>query len=124
GTTATLFFRAYSEADTTLVDWFAGMSDVAVSGLGNFPDFEAQIGYSGSQILDTLRVRDGSTGANEASGEFLPRTWYKIWAVIDNALDTYEVYIQGGSFAQQTPVTAASTGNTAFTFRNSGAGPV
>jgi hypothetical protein len=30
GTTATLFFRAYSEADTTLVDWFAGMSDVEV----------------------------------------------------------------------------------------------
>jgi hypothetical protein len=123
GTTATLFFRMYSEADTTLVDFFAGMSDVAVTGVGVFGDYEAQIGYSGSQILDTLRVRDGSTGANEAAGEFLPRTWYKIWAVIDNAADVYEVFIQGGSFAQQTQVMATSSGNTLFVFRNSGGGP-
>jgi hypothetical protein len=124
GTTATLFFRVYSEADTTLVDWFAGMSDVTVTNLGVFPDFEAQIGYSGSQILDTLRVRDGSTAANEAAGEFLPRTWYKIWAVIDNAADTYEVYIKGGGAPDQTQVAATATGNTAFVFRNSGAGAV
>ncbi len=124
GATATLFFRAYSEADTTLVDWFAGMSDVAVSGLGAFGDFEVQIGYSGSQILDTLRVRDGVAAGNVAASEFLPRTWYKIWAVIDNATDTSEVYIQGGTFTAQTQVTATDTGSTSFTFRNSGGGPV
>ncbi|MBI2948638.1 MAG: choice-of-anchor D domain-containing protein [Verrucomicrobia bacterium] len=125
GTTATLFFRAYSEADTTLVDWFAGMSDVAVSGVGAFGDFEVQIGYSGSQILDTLRVRDGTPPAgNVAAGEFLPQTWYKIWAVIDNTADTTEVFIQGGTLTAQTQVAATATGNTSFKFRNSGAAPV
>jgi hypothetical protein len=100
------------------------MSDVEVDGLGAFGDFEVQIGYSGSQILDTLRVRDGIAAANVAAGEFLPRTWYKIWAVIDNATDTSEVYIQGGSFTAQTQVAATDTGGTSFTFRNSGGGPV
>lgn len=123
GTTSTLFFRAYSEADTTLVDWFAGMSDVAVTGLGAFPDFEVQIGYAGAQVLDTLRIRDGASG-NQAAGEFLARTWYKIWAVIDNTADTTEVFIQGGNYAEQTQVAATATGNTSFVFRNSGSGPV
>jgi hypothetical protein len=123
GTNATVFFRLYAEADTSLNDIFAGLSDVAVAGLGAFGDFEVQIGYAGAQILDTLRVRDGSTGVNEAAGEFLPRTWYKIWAVIDNAADTYQLFIQGGSFTNQVQVVATNTGNTNFVFRNSGGGP-
>jgi hypothetical protein len=42
--------------------------------------------------------------------------------VIDNAADTYEVFIQGGSFPDQVQVAATATGNTTFIFRNSGAG--
>jgi hypothetical protein len=101
------------------------MSDVDVVDIGNYPDFEAQIGYSGSQILDALRVRDSLAvpAGNVAAGEFLARTWYKIWAVIDNAADTYQVYIQGGNYTNQTQAADASTTNTTFTFRNSAGGP-
>lgn len=63
---------------------------MAVSGVGAFGDFEAQIGLTGGAA--PLRVRDGTAGAagNVDVDEHLPRTWYKIWAVIDNAADTYQ----------------------------------
>ncbi|MBI4658991.1 MAG: Ig-like domain-containing protein [Verrucomicrobia bacterium] len=124
GTTATLFFRAFSVEDTSGLDWFAGMSDMAISGTGAFGDFEAQLGVAGAQALDTLKVRDGSTGGNVNSAEFLLQTWYKFWVVIDNAADQYEVYMQGGSLTDQTQVDRDDNGNTSYVFRNSGAGPV
>src|SRR5688572_24390161 len=51
GATATLFFRAYSVEETSVVDWFAGVSDGAISGLGAFGDFETQLGVAGAQSL-------------------------------------------------------------------------
>src|SRR5688500_10482773 len=121
GATATLFFRAYSPEETALVDWFAGVSDVAISGIGAFGDFETQIGVAGAQSLDKLKIRDGS-GGNADSETFAPRVWYKIWVVIDNATDTYEVFMKGGDLAEQTQIDRDSNGNTSFVFRNSAAG--
>jgi hypothetical protein len=123
GTTATLFFRAFSVEDTGGLDWFAGMSDVAISGIGAFADYEAQLGVAGAQSHDKLKVRDGS-GGNADSEEFILQTWYKVWVVIDNAADTYEVFMQGGALTNQTQVDRDSNANTLFVFRNSAAGPV
>ena len=122
GATATLFYRFRSEVeDPNLRDWWAGLSDVPVSGLGAFGDFEAQIGLTGDAAA--LRVRDGVIANNVDADEHLPLTWYKIWAVVNNATDRYEVYVQGGSRTQQTQIDIDSTSATSFVFRNSGAAP-
>jgi hypothetical protein len=125
GRTGTMFFRAYSVSDTTAIDWCAGLSDVPAAGPSRtHPDFEAQICVAGTQTLNTLKVRDGSANANVDVEEFLPRTWYKIWLVVDNAIDQVEVYMQGGNLAEPTKVVWDDFGFSSFVFRNSGLAPV
>ena len=44
-------------------------------------------------------------------------TWYKIWLVVDNAADTWQVYMQGADLTTPT-LLALADGTTTFAFRN------
>jgi hypothetical protein len=128
GQTGTLFFRLRVDTDNSdpanpVLNWSIGMSDVALTGNGEFGDFEAQLNQNrdaGNDYPDYVRIRD--------AGAFIPLTplraevWYKVWMVINNATDATQVYMQGGQFATQTLV-QSEDGRSSFTFRNSGGGP-
>ena len=88
-----------------------GVSDVAAP--NQWPDYEAQLNM---QIVDTdkLRLRDGNKNAEVSP--FAVNTWYKTWFVINNAADTYEVFIQGGEFEKMKQLTIGE--KSVFAFRN------
>ena len=110
-TASTLFLRVRRSGDSNM-NW--GTTDVAVPTV--WADFETQINM---QTEDTqgLRVRnaDRSVAATQVP-EFAVDTWYNVWMVINNAADTYEIFIQGGELENVTQVDAA--GQTVLGLRN------
>lgn len=106
GQTGTLFFRIRRDG---LVNSSLGLSDSAAP--ATFGDFETQINIQNSS---TLNVRDA--GAFDAIDIFPEDTWFCVWLIVNNAADTYEVYIEGGDVAVPTRVAAGS--QTSFAFRN------
>jgi hypothetical protein len=89
-----------------------GLSDIAAP--YTFSDFEVQITCVNGQ----LNARNGNT--------FVPlgislreRLWYNIWLVVDNASDTYDVYVTSNENASEQHRVAENC-----VFRNSVNGPV
>jgi len=107
-TASTLFFRARRTGEVNM-NW--GLSDEAAP--SNWNDYEVQLNM---QTVDTnkIRIRDGNKAVESV---LMPaNTWYKTWFVINNANDTYEVFMQGGTMDKITQITAG--GKTEFGFRN------
>jgi rhamnogalacturonyl hydrolase YesR len=91
GSTATVYQRF--SYDSPEIDVLLGISDVPV--VGNYNDYE-----NGVRVYfqyNQLEARSG--GAYTRIGDDLLQleTWYEVWTVIDNASDTYSVYLAGGS---------------------------
>jgi rhamnogalacturonyl hydrolase YesR len=91
GDVATVYQRfSYNNPE---IDVVFGISDNSV--VDAYDDYEngLRVYYSFNQ----LEARAGS--AYEVIGEDLLQldTWYEAWTVIDNASDTYDVYLRGGS---------------------------
>jgi rhamnogalacturonyl hydrolase YesR len=91
GRTATVYQRF--SYDSPEIDVLLGISDVPV--VGNYNDYE-----NGVRVYfqyNQLEARSG--GAYTRIGDDLLQleTWYEVWTVIDNATDTYSVYLAGGS---------------------------
>jgi len=122
GTIATLFLRL--RYDPEQVDLSVGMTDIANpisdANFNSFTQFESQLSLAFTPGFDQLRARDGST-FDMISNPISPEEWYSFWFVIDNALDTTQFYIQGGSNETQTLLFSGPQSE--FTFRNSGGGP-
>ena len=114
GDTGTLFLRAASTTwDRDDVSF--GFSDRPSFGYASVNDFEVQgRRYTGGGLANPyLAVRDGSTLYTNSQA-FRSDVWYKIWMVVDNASDTWKMYVQGGEFAAPTPVDYG--GDTTFDF--------
>jgi len=110
GETATLFYRVRREGT---IDASIGTSDMAAPGTA-YSDFENQLN---NQKNDIWNVRDA--GSFDAVETFADNTWYEVWMVIDNASDSYEVYMKGGALAERTQLDAGA--QTEFGFRNGSA---
>ncbi|MEN8871815.1 MAG: lamin tail domain-containing protein [Akkermansiaceae bacterium] len=110
GETATLFYRMRREG---AVNISVGASDLMTPGTA-YSDFEVQLNNQGN---DVLNARD--TGSFDEVEQFSDQTWYHVWMVIDNATDTYEVYMKGGALAERTLLDAGA--QTTFGFRNGSA---
>ncbi len=91
GSIATVYQRfSYNDPE---IDVLMGISDMSV--VDDYNDYE-----NGLRIYfqyNQMEARAG--GAYERIGDDLLQleTWYEAWTVIDNAADTYDVYIRGGS---------------------------
>jgi hypothetical protein len=117
-TTATLFFRMRRGGQT---NFSIGASDIAAPST-NFADYEAQLniqdGTGTATPIDQLNARDA--GTFRAIDTWADNTWYSVWMVLNNATDTFQVYMQGGALATQTLLDAGA--QTSFGFRNGSAG--
>lgn len=109
--TGTLYFRIMR---SNALDAFAGLSDDVAP--GDWPSFEAQIG-SQNLAPTEWRVRNGAA-FQTVSTSYAQDRWYCTWLVINNQTDSYELYLQGGDYGQQSRV-----GGT-FSLRNGGSEPL
>ena len=112
--TATMFFRMRRSGQT---NFSVGASDIAAP-TTDFAHYEAQLnlqdGTGTATPIDQLNARDA--GTFRAIDTWADNTWYSVWMVIDNATDTFQVYMQGGALAAQTLLDAGA--QTTFGFRN------
>lgn len=119
GQTGTLYFRAasttWSRDDVSL-----GFSDKPSFGYASQNDYEVQVvRRTGNNLANkNIGVYDGTTLYSDIQ-PFLSDVWYKVWVVVDNAADTWQMYIQDASLAEPAPVTHDGTG--VFSFRNGAA---
>ena len=91
GTRATLYQRF--AFDNPEVDVVFGVSDLPVVDIYN--DYES--GFRINHTLSQAEARDGGIYVVIGNDLLQLETWYEVWTVIDNATDTYAVYIRGGS---------------------------
>lgn len=110
GETATVFYRMRREGS---IDASFGTSDMASPSTA-YSDFETQLN---TQNSDVLNVRDA--GSFDPVDTFADNTWYDVWMVIDNASDTFEVYLKGGALTERTLLDNGA--QTVFGFRNGSA---
>ena len=86
-----------------------------------FQDYEVQFGITGGGTIGdgkaNLYVRDG--GSSIGTGIDI-KTWYNVWAVIDQVNDTYDAYLGTGDADLSSAVLIADDAD----FRNSSAGEV
>lgn len=91
GSVATVYQRfAYSNPE---IDVVFGISDVPV--VDNYGDYE-----NGLRIYfdhNQMEARAGGKYTSIGKDLLQLETWYEAWTVIDNAADTYDVYLRGGS---------------------------
>jgi hypothetical protein len=125
-TTGTLFFRlrvGSDNLDGPVLNWSVGMSDIALTGQGGFGDYQAQINQNRDAGNDfPNQVRSRNAGAFDTLADLQGGQWYNFWMVINNAANTYRVYMQGGQLPTQTLLQNAG-GVTDFVFRNAGTRP-
>jgi hypothetical protein len=116
---ATLFFRIRRDG---AVNTSSGLSDDPAGAL--FGAFEAQLN---SQSQDNFNARDAGVFDSLGAGSFANMTWYNVWMVVNNSADTYQLWIDPGSFGS--PGSALShvadpngvAGDFDFSFRNGAA---
>jgi hypothetical protein len=114
-TTKTLFLRFQASATTTNQSF--GLTDVdapSAGGGGNWVDFRVQVGV----IDGDLRARDAD--AMRTLMPVTPGTWYNLWIVVNNATDTFSVYLnQGDADAEETDrLASVMEGIDTFAFRS------
>lgn len=97
GAVATVYQRF--AIDDSIMDLVLGVSDVATP--NNYTDYE-----TGLRLFYQSNLFEARSG-----GSYVPisrdlaqlETWYEVWTVIDNASDTYDVHVRGGSnYREQT----------------------
>lgn len=96
GQTATYFFRVNSR--TADPDHNVGLGDRATTDGVDFGDYEAQVRLkqgAASGTFDLDARNGGGFSPTLASGLALD-AWYNIWLVVDQATDTYDVYLNAG----------------------------
>ena len=79
--------------DNPEIDILMGISDLSV--VDAYGDYE-----NGLRIYfqyNQMEARSGGTYERIGDDLLQLNTWYEAWTVIDNATDTYDVYLQGGS---------------------------
>lgn len=108
GSTATLFLQilAFSNSQDTSF----GLSDIADHTTANWNNFELQMVLTDGADADHVKLwgRGGT-----ASMQIELNRWYNIWAVLDQATDTYDMYVNTGGDA-----TAADLLEAGVPFRN------
>jgi hypothetical protein len=87
------FFNVYANGEE--LDHSFGLSDVDGASLDWFDDFEVQIYMKRNDVGDDGKVILGVRNGVEV--EVDTATWYNVWAVIDQASDTYDVYYSTGA---------------------------
>jgi hypothetical protein len=119
---ATIFFRFNSKTDDP--DHSFGLGDQADTSAVNFGNYEGQLrivdspGVAGTYTIDARN--GGSFTAPLATGLAL-NTWYNVWLVVDQAADTYDVYLNTGT----ANATATNKLNASpLTFRNGTTSPL
>jgi hypothetical protein len=90
----------------------------AVANPDQFGLFEVELGMSNNS--NVLNVNDGVV--DESVITLQPDTWYNTWLFIDNASDTYQVWLhdRDGESALPTDLLATGGGQSEFLFRNGG----
>ena len=118
GEKATLFFRA-SSTTWSRDDVSLGLADRPAYGYSSASDFEVQMGRWTGESLGNRSVclYDGGTSLTDVD-VFESDVWYRFWAVVDNASDTWGLYVQGGDYTVPTRVDREDDGGTVFGFRN------
>ncbi len=110
--TATLFFRV--NAKTADPDHNFGLSDGADTGGADFNDYEAQFRLvEGSFGQIAVTARDGG-GFTSTLASISPDAWHNVWMVVDQAADTYDLYLNTG----ETDATAGDLLADNLAFRN------
>jgi hypothetical protein len=117
GASATYYWQVRTADATPDVSY--GLSDVATGALAAFADFEVQVALTFSAV-DGIRLgaRNGGTFETTLVSGLSANTWYDIWAVVNNATDTYDVYFGTSGDPNALGTLIADD----FVFRNSGAG--
>lgn len=116
GGVGTYFFQIQS-TDTT-PDVSFGLSDLATGARGSFGDFEVQVALVTSGSSASIGARNGDTFQTIQSVS--ASTWYDIWVVVNNATDTYDVYLGTGGDPNSLGTLIADD----FSFRNASGGNV
>jgi hypothetical protein len=98
GEIGTYFFRINSKTNDP--DHNAGLGDMASTAATNFGDFEAQLRLSqGSGSTFNLDARNGGSFATGLATGLALNSWYNIWMVVNQATDTYDLYMNSGTDA-------------------------
>lgn len=101
GQVSTLFFRFSAGAGN--YDHGVGLSDD--SSPASFSSFDVNVLFRPDAASVEMRARDGSVNRalslNGGGAALDPGTWYDTWIVINHATDTANVYLRGGTIAQQ-----------------------
>jgi len=109
--TATLFMQIY--VGTGTLDHAFGLTDLAAPGQ-NYGDFRIQMGAaSQSGAADKFRLIGRDASGVQDLAVLDRQAWYNVWAVIDHAANTYDVYYTAGA----ANATAADKVGTAITYR-------
>ncbi|MBX3425546.1 MAG: hypothetical protein KF688_07705 [Pirellulales bacterium] len=93
---ATYFFRFNSKTDVP--NHNLGLGDKATTATADFGDYEAQLRIKQGTSAGTVAIdarNGGGFSATLASGLAL-NAWYNVWMVVDQATDTYDVYMNQG----------------------------
>ena len=117
--TATYFFRINSKSDDP--DNNIGLGDQASTGSVNFGDFEAQLRLKQGTSAGTFAIdaRNGGAFSPTLRSGLALNSWYNVWMVVNQATDTYDLYMNTGTAA----ATAVDKLNaTPLAFRNGTAG--
>ena len=113
---ATFFFRLNSKTDDP--DHSFGLGDQATTDAVVFGDFETQVrvnddpSASGTFMLD---ARDGGAFTGPLATGLALNSWYNVWMVVDQAADTYDVYLNTGT---DDATTADKLNDAPLAFRN------
>jgi hypothetical protein len=100
GESATFFFRFNIPAGSSSFN-----QQIRFSDLNTF-----RIAFNGGNdsVFSIFYDGMGSGNSNVGIDQTIARdTWYKVWAVLDGATSTYEIYIEGGEYETPTRVTTA-----------------
>ncbi|MEX0330212.1 MAG: glycoside hydrolase family 105 protein [Puniceicoccaceae bacterium] len=91
GSVATVYQRfSYNNPEA---DFVFGISDAGI--VDNYNDYES--GFRVYFGINQAEARDGGSYVPIGDDLLQLETWYEVWKVIDNAADTYDIYIRGGS---------------------------
>ena len=119
GGVSTMFLRFRSDEPLDSLDWSMGPTDNEVDLGSSWGDMRAILNNNNSAGTPPgaqLSARDG--GGYDRLVDMEPETWYKTWLILDNATDTYEIYLQGGAYSQITKISGADDGQESFEYRN------
>jgi hypothetical protein len=98
GEVATFFFRFNSKTDDP--DHSFGLGGEADTGVVNFDNYETQIrvtdnpSATGTYMLD---ARSGGGFSGALATGLVANAWYNVWVVVDQAADTYDIYLNTGT---------------------------